>query len=134
MCLASYPLLGSSSRLIQTSILYPLRSIGQIATLTLHIYLVVLASSLADRSHCIQPVFLSGNRFPNDRPASGHPTLTRDITGFLNVQNGLVSSKCPRKDDFDRKGTNFVHIRLFSRRSMGRWGCLQILHHNLMLE
>jgi hypothetical protein len=31
---------------IQTSISYPLRSIGQIATLTLHITLVVLASSL----------------------------------------------------------------------------------------
>jgi hypothetical protein len=78
----SFAWLLESSRpdIIQTSALYLLRSIGQIATLTLHIYLVVLASSLADRSRCIQPVSLSGNQFPNDRLASGHPTLTQDIT------------------------------------------------------
>jgi hypothetical protein len=70
-----------SSRLdfIRTSNLYTLCSIGQIVTLTHHIYLVVLVSSLADQSLCIQPVFLSSNRLPNNRLASGHLTLTQDI-------------------------------------------------------
>jgi hypothetical protein len=74
--------LFESSRLdfIWTSSLYPLRLIGQIATLTLCIYSVVLASSLADRSPYIQPVLPSSIQLPNDWLASGHPTLTRDIT------------------------------------------------------